>query len=54
MGGFFNVKTLFVLEVLAFVLTFGYLKERLDQKAKVSFKIYVTDCTTNNYNTHIA
>ena len=34
---------------------FGYLKERLDQKAKVSFKIYdVTDCTTTNYNTHIA
>ena len=34
---------------------FDHVRKRLDQKAKVNFKIYdVTSCIINNYNTHIA
>ena len=34
---------------------FGYLIKRLDNKAKINFKIYdLTNWNKNNYNTHIA
>ena len=46
------LKTLFVFEIFAFLsLLFGYLGKRLDEKAKVNFKIYdLSDRATNNFN----
>ena len=53
---FFTVNDLFVLEIFQFLFwAFGRVEKRLDKKAKVNFKMYdVTNCITNNYNTHIA
>ena len=52
---YFMVKAVLVLEILTFFpWLFGYVEKRLDKRAMIDFKIYdVTDCTTNNYNTHI-
>ena len=49
---YFMLKALFVFEIFAFLsLLFGYLGKRLDEKAKVNFKIYdLSDRTTNNFN----
>ena len=49
------LKALFVLEIFTFLSwLFSYVKKQLGKKAmKVTFKIYVTDWTTNNYNIHI-
>ena len=49
---YFMLKTLFVFEIFAFLsLLFGYLGKRLDEKAKVNFKIYdLSDRATNNFN----
>ena len=42
-------------DIYIFVLSFDYVEKRLVKKANVIFKIYdIADCTTNNYNTHIA
>ena len=45
------LKALFVFEIFAFLsLLFGYVGKRLDEKAKVNFKIYdLSDRTTNNF-----
>ena len=53
---YFILKTLFVLRIFKFLSWFfGHVRKQLDKKAKAIFKIYdVTDCQTNNYNTHIA
>ena len=47
------LKTLFVFEIFTFLsCLFGYVKKRLDKKAKVNFKICdVANWTTSNYNT---
>ena len=52
---YFMLKALFVLEIFTHLsYLFGYVEKRLDKKAMVNFKIYyVTEWTTNNYNTHI-
>ena len=49
---YFMLKALFVFEIFAFSsLLFGYVGKRLDEKAKVNFKIYdLSDRTTNNFN----
>ena len=49
------LKPLFVFEIFTILSwLFGYVKKRIDKKGLANFKIYdVTDCTTNNYNTHI-
>ena len=49
---YFMLKALFVFEIFAFLsLLFGYVGKRLDEKAKVNFKIYdLSDRTTNNFN----
>ena len=49
---YFMLKALFVFEIFAFLsLLFGYLGKRLDEKAKVNFKIYdLSDRATNNFN----
>ena len=50
------LKALFIFEIFTFLpWLFAYVEKRLDEKAKINFKIYdVTDWTTNNCNTHIA
>ena len=50
----FMIKALFILKISKFLSwPFCHAGKRLDKKA--NFKIYgVTDCQTNNYNTHIA
>ena len=50
------LKALFVLEIFTFLSwPFDYVERWFDKKVKVNFKIYyVTDWTTNNYNTHSA
>ena len=49
---YFMIKTIFVLEIFAFLSwLFGYVEKRLEKKAMGIFKIYgATDWTTNNYN----
>ena len=50
-------KAPFILKMFKFVCPdfFGHVGKRLDEKAKVNFKIYeATDWETNNYNTHTA
>ena len=49
---YFMLKALFVFEIFAFLsLLFGYVGKRLDEKAKVNFKIYdLSDRATNNFN----
>ena len=52
---FVILKAYFIPEIFK-VLSwhFGYVEKWLDKNGKVNFKILdVTDCTTNNYNTHI-
>ena len=53
---YFMLKALFLLKIFKFLRRiFGHVKEPLDKKAKVSFKIYdVTDWEIDKYNTHIA
>ena len=53
---YFNSKALFVLNIFKYLSWFfGHVEKRLDQKDKVSFKIYdVTAWLTNNSNTYIA
>ena len=50
------LKALFIFEIFTFLpWLFAYVEKRLDEKAKINFKIYdVTDWTTNNSNTHIS
>ena len=51
---YFILKALFFLEIFFCLELLIMQKKRLDQKDKVSFKIYdVTSWLTNNYNTHI-
>ena len=52
---YFMLKAFFVLEIFTFLSSlFGYAENRLNEMAKINFKIYdITDWTTNNYNTHI-
>ena len=48
-----HVKSSFVLEIFTFwSWFFGYVETRLDRKASIDKICDVTDCTTNNYNTH--
>ena len=49
------LEPLFVVEIFAFLSwLFGYVRERLDKKVIANFETYnVTNCTTNNDNTHI-
>ena len=57
----FHLKAFFVLKIFKFLswhLNFWFVlvmqRKRLDEKDKVSFKIYgVTTCLTNNYKKHI-
>ena len=54
---YFILKALSVLKIFTFFFPdfFGYIKKRIDKKAKVNFKIYdITNWNTNNNNTHIA
>ena len=45
---YFILKALPSKDIYIFVLSFGYVEKRLDEKAKVNFKIYdVLDWTTN-------
>ena len=49
-------KAPFVLEIFTFLcLLFGYVEKRLDKKPMIDLENYdFTDCTTNDFNTHIA
>ena len=41
-------------DIYVLSLLFGYVKERVDKKAKIKFKVHgVTDWTSNNWYTHI-
>ena len=53
---YFTLKALFALKILDFCSDFfGHVGKRLDEKAKVNFKIYdVINYETNNCNAHIA
>ena len=51
------LKALFVLEIYCTFLSlfFDHVEKWLDKKVKINSKLYyVTDGTTNEYNTHIA
>ena len=51
---YFMLKALFILEIFTFLpWFFGYVEKRLDKKAKVNCKIYVTGETANNHNKSI-
>ena len=52
---YFMLKAFFVFAIFTFLSwLLGYVEKRLDKKAKSKFKTYyVTDWTTNSYNTHI-
>ena len=52
---YFNLKSLFVLEIFRFLSQlFGYVGKRLDKKVMIDFKVYdVTYWMTVNYNAHI-
>ena len=54
---YFILKALFVLEIITFWTTdfFGYVRKRLDKKARVNFKIYdITNWNKRIYNKHIS
>ena len=52
---YYTLKALFVFPIFELLFsTFGHVGKRLDEKAKVNFKIHdVTNWLTNNYNTLI-
>ena len=52
---YFMLKAIFVLDIFTFLSSlFGYVEKRLDQKAKVNFRIHdATDLTASNYNTYL-
>ena len=49
------LNALFAPEIFTFFSwLFGYVEKRHDKKVEINFKICdVTNCTVNNYNTHI-
>ena len=53
---YFMSKAPFVFKIVTFLCwLFGYVEKRLDKKPMVDLKNYdFTDCTTNDFNTHVA
>ena len=51
----FMLKALYVEIFVFFSRIFGYVEKHPNEKVNVNSKIFgIKDCTTNNYNTHIA
>ena len=51
----FILKAIFVVKIITILFwLFDHVVNRLDEKARVNLKIYVTDWKANNYNTYIS